>query len=379
MMKKIVTVIFLVVCFYRVNAQTAADTFLYYPHVQEEWMSKMLWATGDSGYVNGKRVSKEKFVSIKNFQDSMSSLCYGAKFVKVFDKKGRVILIGGWNCIRVTGNYVRYYTNGNKSKEVNYPDGNERNIGHCICYWENGEKKCEGDFGYFERPVRRWTYYDKDGKVMKEVQYLVCTDTMDCKIRVDTFVDSPRSDYYEWVDLDANDVGGGYIKGREASVEKFDRFRKIQDSLRLTQDHAKYIKRLDRKGRVRLVGEWDHDALVGDYVFYYRNGNKDEEFICADDQADTGHCVRYWKNGQKKAEGSGGRYLIQFGRWTYYDKHGKMIKQVEYNGTDKIGHCVYYWGNGQIKSEGDCVYYEEKHGHWIYYNKQGKVVKEKNY
>ena len=66
------------------------------------------------------------------------------------------------------GLWISYYENGKKWSESNYSHGVK--AGHSITFFPNGRVRYVGEYAN-DKQVGNWTFYDEDGKVVKEENY----------------------------------------------------------------------------------------------------------------------------------------------------------------------------------------------------------------
>lgn len=135
-------------------------------------------------------------------------------------------------------------------------------------------------------------------------------------------------------------------------------------------------------------GEQMCEKKTGKWVFYFPNGNTMEE---GNYDPQTGKRTGLWKEYYASGElrGEGNREHTKIGRWTFYDKSGKILGQFDFKGNDFMAnYCIEFKENKKIE-EGPCtakmIKYEPdkdslkfsegmKQGIWKGYHPNGKLA-----
>lgn len=87
---------------------------------------------------------------------------------------------------------------------------------------------------------------------------------------------------------------------------------------------------------------------------------------------------QYYQDGQLEMVGSLNEKGEREGKWDYYYPSGKMWSTCEYKDGKKHGKSAVFFETGKPRYEG--TYSEDSTiGKWKFYNKAGKVVKEVDY
>lgn len=93
---------------------------------------------------------------------------------------------------------------------------------------------------------------------------------------------------------------------------------------------------------------------IGEWIFYFSNGNIMEQ---GSYDAQTGKRSGFWKeyyaSGQLRAQGN--RNHTRTGRWTFYDKEGKILGQFDFKGNDFMANYCVEFKNEKKVAEGPCT------------------------
>lgn len=109
---------------------------------------------------------------------------------------------------------------------------------------------------------------------------------------------------------------------------------------------------------------------------YYSSGRKKEVITFAPNTHRHGKVIGYYETGEKQYEGEILNKL-QHGRWTKWDKDGKILGEILFDKGIRLKECQYY-SNGNKKLEIEFLN-NKKHGKEIHYYKSGKKKVELNY
>jgi len=134
------------------------------------------------------------------------------------------------------------------------------------------------------------------------------------------------------------------------------------------------------------TGFYKNELKDGDWKYYFDNGKVKEEGPYKDSKK-QGHWISWTPYGFKDMEGD---YINERpnGLWTYYYETG--VKSMEQNFKDgkQDGKCSSWYENAQLKSttsyslvkDPKGVRVESKpDGKWTYYDKNGKIIMETTY
>jgi len=124
-----------------------------------------------------------------------------------------------------------------------------------------------------------------------------------------------------------------------------------------------------------VVGQYQHSLKQGKWTHYdrtgkiitqvenYNLGNLHGYYAAWSDKDNTPKLKGEYKQGKKN------------GKWTYFDKNGKLEADSTFAFGYLHGACTEYYNNGAKKSESN-YYYSHKTGKWSEWDENGKVTKE---
>ena len=131
-----------------------------------------------------------------------------------------------------------------------------------------------------------------------------------------------------------------------------------------------------KNGRTASRGYVIEDAVddkhikVGDWVYFFGNGNKEKEGRYFEDQM-HGNWTFWHENGQKLSEGEYKNGKPE-GLWVNWYENGQKLGESEYKNGKKEGLWTLWYENGQKDFEGEYKNGLEE-GRWTYWNKNGSV------
>ena len=140
-------------------------------------------------------------------------------------------------------------------------------------------------------------------------------------------------------------------------------------------------------GKPESKGEYFNNEAVGNWEFYYENGNLKMKLEIEDD--DVGYWEYFYENGHRSREGVIGdkmkqgewRIYYESGKlkgegayindkmerlWHFYNEDGKLTGEIDY--TINKGKYSEYYSTGELKAEGPRSGFNNV-GKWIYYYK----------
>jgi antitoxin component YwqK of YwqJK toxin-antitoxin module len=329
-------------------------------------------------------------IKYKKIQDNENAIEIDGKVVLPFDKRFKEYLKWRDKNPKLEKQLVeeleqetenkRLYNNGAPHVMV---DKNGKREGRCIFYFENGQKKWEGNY--------------KDGKLNGElIQYRENGDL----ISKENFIDAKLDGKYEYYygngclrqsgvtrnHVSHDEVRSYYTTGELQTVEYFNMGVRV----------GKYKKyRLD--GTLIVLGEYDNNYQAGTWIYYNahkkkvreetyehsvllkvidwdENGQKVSESI----KSDTGynmwrniswystgnkrHDINYKNNklhgswvewyvsGQKRANGNM-KFGTMDGKWLFYYHNEQKELECEFDFGTPVGGARIYHDNGNIKEE----------------------------
>lgn len=274
------------------------------------------------------------------------------------------------------------YKNG---KEINRDDVNKKHGSQKIGVWKefypNGKLKNES---YYSQGKLHGLYkeYDLHGnlKLTHRYQHGVLVDTIveiekEIKI-VEEFYNKRNSDG-EFIKKKT----GGFVDGKPIGVHRtYDSLGRVNSS-KLYDENGNLIG----KGIVNIEGD-----RVGDWVFYYKSGNKKSEGRYIKNRR-----VYFWKyyfeSGEIEQQGNFKRGRPN-GKWECYFENGALMREEYYKKGKENGEIKEYNRNGEIIVEGNYVsgikegtwfinygFHTEKgnykdnnkDGEWVYFYKNG--------
>jgi antitoxin component YwqK of YwqJK toxin-antitoxin module len=298
-----------------------------------------------------------------------------------------------------------------QQEPLNQTDKSGKKQGHWIKKDEHGRPLYEGNFKD-GKPIGVFKYYYDTG----EIQTLsVCSDNGVCRTK----------HYFPGNILMAE---GKYINQKRDSIWKFYNAPNALVSEESFRNGKKdgVEKNYDGRGKLLEEKNWKDSILNGPWKKYYDDGSIQQEGFY-----NTGFLegpMKFYYPGKAPAVIGQYQHSLKQGKWTYYDRSGKIITQVEnyylgdYNGyyaewnekdgTPKVkgeykqgkrngkwtyfdekgkpaadttffvgylhGICTEYYENGNKKSESN-YYYSHKTGKWTEWDETGKVTKEENF
>jgi antitoxin component YwqK of YwqJK toxin-antitoxin module len=67
------------------------------------------------------------------------------------------------------GSWVQFNPDGTKLEQGTYNDN--RVEGPVVQFYEDGSIKAKGQYLHWKKPIGKWIYYDRKGKVVHEMTY----------------------------------------------------------------------------------------------------------------------------------------------------------------------------------------------------------------
>lgn len=100
------------------------------------------------------------------------------------------------------------------------------------------------------------------------------------------------------------------------------------------------------KDTLKYEGHFNDDIPVGDFTYYYYNGNIKAKTSYSEN-GKIAKTIMYFSDGKKNAEGT---YVnkLKDGVWLYYGRNSKVISEEYYKNGVKNGIWKYYYENGKI-------------------------------
>lgn len=314
-----------------------------------------------------------------------------------YDSKGRKSKSYEYEFDQKNGCAIIYDTLGNKKQEIFYL--NDVAQGESIAYYENGsikskvvllDGKKEGEF----------IAYGLDGEIITEETY----DNGFLKSR-QTYnrYDENGEKTGVWRDFFSNGEVKSettYKNGKKDGLTKtFDEKGRLVDMRRMKGDTAAYFgedivmiklyKEYFPNGKIRLAGGDNNGKKSGIFREYDEKGNIVNGYIYEDDTlvseglilADgtyEGDWIYYYKNGNKKATGSYNSGAKD-GNWVYYYPNGKKEQQGNYKDNKLKGDWTWYYQNGAIKRKEFFNRKEELEGTVYEYDSLGNEITRGDY
>lgn len=312
---------------------------------------------------------------------------------KHYYENGKIQVIVNWKNDELHGKYEQHYKYGGRIKLGIYKNGKKDGFWEisATSYIAKGNYKNDlkiGEWkhydddkviakGYYKNSLKtgEWKHYNKDGKLIESVKYST---------------------------------------GGEAVLHKFYNSKgqvyKTKESV--SEDKGDYIETMfykDNPSKVESKGAYKHGAwtslnMVGEWKFYYLNGQlKEIGYYSSGDK--NGIWKVYYENGQLSEIGSYDSYNeYKSGKWKYYNANGKLrlletykdgkvvdsayIDKVSvkfyftnetimlagnYIGDNKSGLWNYYFSNGNSRETGSYNNDGARTGEWKIYYKNGKL------
>jgi uncharacterized protein len=313
--------------------------------------------------------------------------------------------------------------------KINRKDQNNLKQGKWYTFYDNGNVKVEGIYkddkknGYFKE-------YTENGDLVSVSKYVMDIKQEDAEeiTKLDVL-----NEYYPDGKLKAsgtyrNGVPEGIRReyGKDGTIEKSYIYKSgyiIGEGI-VTEAGSRegHWKEFYSNGTLKGEGDYKDDKRVGEWIFYYPDGNKEEIGKFTNSGKKTGIWKWFFEDGQLKIE-EGYKNDLLDGLHTEYDETGKVVEEGEYldgqedgpwfsvsgdyyekgtyrdglksgiwismyletvdNKTDSIlsfkgnfiddnpdGKHTYYWENGKIKDEGNYIS-GKKDGDWFKYNSDG--------
>ena len=141
-------------------------------------------------------------------------------------------------------------------------------------------------------------------------------------------------------------------------------------------------------GQNKLLGQFENGLMVGDWIYYYENGQvRGKGNYAGGDGSEIselsglprngldGLWESYYENGQIMFRGMFTNGQV-FGKWSSFHENGQV--QISGNIVDgkKHGELLMYYENGQMRSLWNYKDGKE-HGEWIMYEEDGQILVER--
>jgi uncharacterized protein len=313
--------------------------------------------------------------------------------------------------------------------KINRKDQNNLKQGKWYIFYDNGNVKTEGIYkddkknGYFKE-------YTESGDLVSVSKYVMDVKQEDAEeiTKLDVV-----NEYYPDGKLKAsgtyrNGVPEGIRReyGKDGTIEKSFIYRSGyivgEGIVAEAGSREGHWREFYANGTLKAEGEYKDDKRIGEWVFYYPGGSKEQAGKFSISGKKTGTWKWFFEEGQLKIEEAYKNDVLD-GMHTEYDEAGKVVEEGEYldgqedgpwfsvsgdyyesgsyrdglktgmwismyletvdNKTDSIlsftgnfiddnpdGKHTYYWENGKIKDEGNYIS-GKKDGDWVKYNSDG--------
>lgn len=190
----------------------------------------------------------------------------------------------------------------------------------------------------------------------------------------------------EYSDIKYYQINGVKKKAKKLDYDKNDILRR---EVLYNNNQVSRIKSYDDRGRITVEENLNEDGKSGERTIFYTNGNIKEEYDFSNNIKD-GNYNSYYINGslESNLEFNSGKIK---GSCSWYYPTGQLMRIKEF--LKKEYYQIEYYKNGNKKSEGSMRYNnigdqnmisnsfsgDTFVGRWIYYNENGKIIKEENH
>jgi len=279
----------------------------------------------------------------------------------------------------------RLYNNGAPHVEL---DENGDRQGKCLFYYENGNKKWEGD--YKDDVVNgELIQYREDGKISSK-EIFKGEEIMgpykyyhgNGNLRQSGCIKNHRKEgeiISYWENGNLQTIEAFHNGLREGDLKRYTEDKKIimsgkytgnyksgkwtwyyMNGRKMKQDLYKISvgfpvptlkKRTNWLENGKKISEVERDGILnhGSYIVWYKNGNK-KEHRSYDGHKLQGKWMSWHINGVKRAEGNMKYGMIQ-GKWIFWYHNGKRELECEFDFGNPIGTAKIYHDNGLLKQE----------------------------
>jgi antitoxin component YwqK of YwqJK toxin-antitoxin module len=257
--------------------------------------------TDEEGWGVNFRLAKsthELFITDKSLKNQLKS-----EGIKSFDER---------NFIRRDRKMKKKTTKNKKNDTITIKDG--KFDGLYLTWYENGQKKNEGNYNNGEK-VGKWTYWFDSGKKEKEETYK--NGKNDGKVT-------------SWFDSGKKEKEETYKNGNP-------------DGLYLTWYE---------NGQKKNEGNYNNYKYVGKWTSWFENGQKEKEETFKDRKKGfyTTKWDEWYDNGKKKSKGNWKAGNLD-GLHTNWYENGQKKNEGNYNNGEKVGKWNYWFDSGKKEKE----------------------------
>jgi len=214
--------------------------------------------------------------------------------------------------------------------------------------------------------------------------------TLGCESYTDRFSSKDSNEdekgIIEYRDIKYYQINGVKKKAKELAYDKNDILR---EEILYNENKISRIKLYDDRGRVSTQENFEVDLQSGKRIIFYTNGNIKEEYDFSNGTK-NGNYNSYYINGGLKSNLEFLNGKIK-GSCSWYYPSGELMRIKEF--LRKEYYQIEYYKNGNKKSEGSMYYNNIADenlisnsfsgdtfiGHWIFYNENGNIIKEENH
>lgn len=211
----------------------------------------------------------------------------------------------------------------------------------------------------FSQGITRYTYHDKEKKIIKEVYQVK-----------DTVSNTLQGRYISYFVSGSIESKGQFVNNETTGVWEFyyeTGNLKMRGILRDNSNYGNW-EYFYEGGQKSMEGSIDGKQKQGVWKIYYENGDLKEQGEYLNNKR-NGLWTSYFEDGTKKGEIE---YANDFGRFTEYYHSGKVLGEGPRQGVRNVGLWRFFSEDGTKESEGD---FEngKKNGEWKYFYPSGKI------